>query len=568
MRCARRRSRRGLPPSVSMTLPPRPSAAASTRSATCSTRSSRSSAISASGWLRPASRPTGILRRAQHSARHPARQEHDFLFPAQASMAAGWCCAPIPAPCRSAAWRRWSRRSGSSRRAAPFAATATSPIRRCSIRSRGQSTATSLGHLKWPPEFCKAFFELDQVKMRFRASHFPFTEPSMEVDINCSWEGGQIRIGTGDSHEISDREWCTPMVRAGGLDPDQWQGFAFGMGLDRIAMLKYGSLTFAPSSRPICAGFGIGVPGPRCALARRRADVKFTLGWLKDHLDTTATIGVRDGLIGAGLEVEDISSSAQALAPFTVARVIEARSHPNADRLQVLDVGIDPWPGAGGGGAPNARTGPDRAVRAARHAYSGHRRRSSAGHHSWRRIEWHDVLSASCCCPTIMITDLATDLPIGTPAAEALGLSDPVFHIKVTPNRPDALGVRGIARDLAAAASARSSHFRSRRSRVVLPRRSRCASPSMAIPPCPLFVGRYFRGVSNGPSPDWLAALMAIRPGRSRRWSISPTTSPCVLAAAACLRRRSGARRYSGEAGQAGETIAALMAGPISSIPK
>src|SRR5262245_49954563 len=81
------------------------------------------------------------------------------------------------------------------------------------------------------------------------------------------------------------------------------------------------------------------LPGARCALARRGADVKFTLGWLKDHLDTAATIEeIRDGLIGAGLEVEDISDPAQALAPFTVARVIEARPHPNADRLQVLDV--------------------------------------------------------------------------------------------------------------------------------------------------------------------------------------------------------------------------------------
>jgi phenylalanyl-tRNA synthetase alpha chain len=101
----------------------------------------------------------------------------------------------------------------------------------------------TLGHLKWClEEFCKAFFELDAVRMRFRASHFPFTEPSMEVDINCSWEGGQVRIGTGDSWlEILGSGMVHPnVVRAGGLDPDQWQGFAFGMGLDRIAMLKYG----------------------------------------------------------------------------------------------------------------------------------------------------------------------------------------------------------------------------------------------------------------------------------------------------------------------------------------
>lgn len=102
---------------------------------------------------------------------------------------------------------------------------------------------THLGHLKWVlAEFCKAFFEVDDVKMRFRASHFPFTEPSMEVDINCSWEGGQVKIGQGSSWlEILGSGMVHPNVmRAGGIDPEKYQGWAFGMGLDRIAMLKYG----------------------------------------------------------------------------------------------------------------------------------------------------------------------------------------------------------------------------------------------------------------------------------------------------------------------------------------
>jgi phenylalanyl-tRNA synthetase alpha chain len=102
---------------------------------------------------------------------------------------------------------------------------------------------THLGQLKWVlTEFCKAFFELDDVKMRFRASHFPFTEPSMEVDINCSWEGGQVKIGEGASWlEILGSGMVHPNVlKAGGVDPDRYQGWAFGMGLDRIAMLKYG----------------------------------------------------------------------------------------------------------------------------------------------------------------------------------------------------------------------------------------------------------------------------------------------------------------------------------------
>ncbi len=102
---------------------------------------------------------------------------------------------------------------------------------------------THMGHLKWTlEEFCKAFFETENVKMRFRASHFPFTEPSMEVDINCSWEGGQVKVGEGDDWlEILGSGMVHPnVIRAGGLDPDRYQGYAFGIGLDRLAMLKYG----------------------------------------------------------------------------------------------------------------------------------------------------------------------------------------------------------------------------------------------------------------------------------------------------------------------------------------
>ena len=102
---------------------------------------------------------------------------------------------------------------------------------------------THMGHLKWIlAEFCKSFFEVDDVKMRFRASHFPFTEPSMEIDINCSWEGGQVKIGQGTSWlEILGSGMVHPnVIKAGGLDAHKYQGYAFGMGLDRIAMLKYG----------------------------------------------------------------------------------------------------------------------------------------------------------------------------------------------------------------------------------------------------------------------------------------------------------------------------------------
>ena len=107
----------------------------------------------------------------------------------------------------------------------------------------------NLGHLKWIlEESCKAFFEVPSVKMRFRPSFFPFTEPSMEVDIQCSRKGGEIRFGEGDDWlEILGCGMVHPNVlRNCGVDPDEYQGFAWGMGIDRIAMLKYGM----PDLRP------------------------------------------------------------------------------------------------------------------------------------------------------------------------------------------------------------------------------------------------------------------------------------------------------------------------------
>ncbi len=100
----------------------------------------------------------------------------------------------------------------------------------------------SMANLKWVlEEFFSAFFGT-AVKTRFRASHFPFTEPSAEVDIQCSWDGGQLRVGEGDGWlEVLGSGMVHPNVlRAAGVDPAEWQGFAFGMGIDRIAMLKYG----------------------------------------------------------------------------------------------------------------------------------------------------------------------------------------------------------------------------------------------------------------------------------------------------------------------------------------
>ncbi|OQW49747.1 phenylalanine--tRNA ligase subunit alpha [Candidatus Raskinella chloraquaticus] len=103
--------------------------------------------------------------------------------------------------------------------------------------------SSHMGHLKWVlEEFCKAFFEVNDVKMRFRPSHFPFTEPSMEVDIQCRRTGDDIRFGEGEDWlEILGCGMVHPnVIRNCGLDPDIYQGFAWGLGIDRIAMLKYG----------------------------------------------------------------------------------------------------------------------------------------------------------------------------------------------------------------------------------------------------------------------------------------------------------------------------------------
>ncbi|WP_457298713.1 phenylalanine--tRNA ligase subunit alpha [Phyllobacterium sp. P5_D12] len=103
--------------------------------------------------------------------------------------------------------------------------------------------SANVANMKWVlEEFCKAFFEVPSLKMRFRPSYFPFTEPSLEVDIQCDRSGKEVKFGEGtDWMEILGCGMVHPNVlRAGGLDPDEYQGFAWGMGIDRIAMLKYG----------------------------------------------------------------------------------------------------------------------------------------------------------------------------------------------------------------------------------------------------------------------------------------------------------------------------------------
>ncbi len=235
--------------------------------------------------------------------------------------------------------------------------------------------------------------------------------------------------------------------------------------------------------------------------------MKFTLDWLKEHLDTAATLDeITFALTDLGLEVESVTNPAARLAAFTVGEVIEAVQHPDADKLRVCRVAT-----AGGEkqivcGAPNARTGIKVVVAAPGDWIPGidttikiGRIRGVESHGmmlSEREMELSDAHDG--------IVELPADAPVGARYIDVVGF-DPVIDVAVTPNRPDALGVAGIARDLAARGLGR----------VVTPEiepvegAEPCPvgvylAPDVAGEACPLFAGRLIRGVSNGPSPQWL----------------------------------------------------------------
>ncbi|MCB1379408.1 MAG: phenylalanine--tRNA ligase subunit beta [Alphaproteobacteria bacterium] len=237
--------------------------------------------------------------------------------------------------------------------------------------------------------------------------------------------------------------------------------------------------------------------------------MKFTLSWLKDHLDTDATIDeVCDGLIGVGLEVEEVSDMTKALAPFKVGYVHHAEKHPNADKLRLCKVETDSGMIQVVCGAPNARTGIKGII-----ALPGAHIPGTGITLEKGVIRGSESQGMLCSERELLISDehngiieLDGDWPIGTSAAVALGLDDPMIYIKVTPNRPDALGVYGIARDLAAKGLGRLKPLNATpiAGSFESPIRVSLDFPGGDTKPCPLFVGRYIRGVKNGPSPTWL----------------------------------------------------------------
>jgi phenylalanyl-tRNA synthetase beta chain len=236
--------------------------------------------------------------------------------------------------------------------------------------------------------------------------------------------------------------------------------------------------------------------------------MKFTLSWLKDHLETTATIAeVAEAMTMAGLEVEYVTDPAAKLAAFSVARIVEAVQHPNADRLRVCQVDTRDGRKEIVCGAPNARAGLT-TIYAPIGAYVPGldvtlEARSVRG-----------VVSNGMLCSVSEleiaeesdgIVELSGDLAVGTTAADAFGL-EAVIDFEVTPNRPDWLGVAGIARDMAAAG------LGTLKDRPVAPVPGRFPNPIDVrldgSDACPAFAGRLIRGAKNGPSPAWLQARL------------------------------------------------------------
>jgi phenylalanyl-tRNA synthetase beta chain len=242
--------------------------------------------------------------------------------------------------------------------------------------------------------------------------------------------------------------------------------------------------------------------------------MKFTLSWLKDHLDTKASVDeLATTLSAIGLEVESVEDPAKALGGFTIARIVEAKKHPNADKLQVVQVEV-----AKGQplmevvcGAPNARAGMV-SVFAPLGTYI------PGSKITLEKKPVRGVVSNGMMCSAAELelsddSEGIFDLPaewasrIGQSYIDVAGLNDPVFEVKLTPNRPDCTGVRGIARDLAAAGL---GTLKPEPNLGPIKETFECRiavklefSPETANA-CPVFAARTIKGVSNGPSPDWL----------------------------------------------------------------
>jgi phenylalanyl-tRNA synthetase beta chain len=242
--------------------------------------------------------------------------------------------------------------------------------------------------------------------------------------------------------------------------------------------------------------------------------MKFTLSWLKDHLDTTASADeIATTLSAIGLEVESVEDPAKALGAFTIARVVEAKKHPNADKLQVVQVEI-----AKGQpllevvcGAPNARVGIVSVFAALGTYIPGSK--ITLEKKPVRGVVSNGML---CSAAELELSDEShgiLDLPaewashVGEPYIDVAGLNDPVFEVKLTPNRPDCTGVRGIARDAAAAGLGTlkpEPKLGTVEGKAECPIDIKLEFSKDTANACPVFAGRVIKGVKNGSSPAWV----------------------------------------------------------------
>src|SRR5919197_988416 len=257
-----------------------------------------------------------------------------------------------------------------------------------------------------------------------------------------------------------------------------------------------------------------------CARERRTeidcriAVMKFTLAWLKEHLDTDASLdAIVDKLTMVGLEVETIEDKAKLLAPFTIARVVEAKQHPNADRLRVclVDTGSgDPVQVVCG--APNARTGMKGVFSPPGSFIPG--KNITLGVGTIRGVESRGMLVSEA---ELQISDnhdgiieLPAEAPVGKSYAAWAKLDDPVIEINLTPNRADCTAVHGIARDLFAADMGKLKDPAIKPVKGEFPCPVQVKLDFGSTPPlCPAFALRLVRGVKNGPSPEWMQRRLA-----------------------------------------------------------
>ena len=237
--------------------------------------------------------------------------------------------------------------------------------------------------------------------------------------------------------------------------------------------------------------------------------MKFTLSWLKDHLDTQASLAeIVDALTRVGLEVEGVEDASAKYKGFVVARVIEAKPHPNADRLRVCMVDAGAGPVQVVCGAPNAATGIKSVFSPVGTYIPGKKMTLAKG--VIRGVESNGMLCSAAelelSTDHTGIIELPDDAPVGAPYATYAGLDDPVIDVSLTPNRPDATGVSGVARDLAAAGLGKLKTP----TPGSIAGSFDCPTPvNLDFRPedarlCPAFALRLVRGVKNGPSSEWM----------------------------------------------------------------